>query len=119
MKKETTAKIVKTGIIVVLGAIAAYVIVKKVRQRIDEQKEEKITNDKVIDEPVSTFPLKVGSRGEEVKKLQQYLNQKLQEAYGRQATMLDVDGIFGAKTEDALKAVSGNTQVAKSEYEKI
>lgn len=42
------------------------------------------------------FPLKKGSRGERVKKLQEFLNKTNNET-------LVVDGIFGSKTEAAVK----------------
>lgn len=42
------------------------------------------------------FPLKKGSRGERVKKLQEFLNNMNNES-------LVVDGIFGSKTEAAVK----------------
>tara|TARA_R110000803_G_scaffold16317_1_gene44737 strand:+ start:21390 stop:21779 length:390 start_codon:yes stop_codon:yes gene_type:complete len=42
------------------------------------------------------FPLKKGSKGERVKKLQDFLNRENNES-------LAVDGIFGSKTEAAVK----------------
>jgi hypothetical protein len=50
----------------------------------------------------SDFPLKKGSRGEYVKRLQRYLNTRLGNQYVLTLPPLDVDGIFGDKTETML-----------------
>lgn len=61
------------------------------------------------------FPLAFGSRGENVKKLQEYLNSKIQPPLA----YLDVDGIFGVLTQGALKSVTGKTSMTKEEFSKI
>lgn len=62
------------------------------------------------------FPLKKGSRGEEVRKLQHYLNGCLQ--YYLVLTPLDEDGIFGAKTEGICVTVTGNREITEEFYNK-
>ncbi|MCK9562908.1 MAG: hypothetical protein M0R02_09355 [Bacteroidales bacterium] len=62
----------------------------------------------------SVFPLKQGSRGEEVKKLQKYINAQ------NQGVTLDVDGIYGSKTQSAVYMIFGQNEVSKKVYnEKI
>lgn len=62
----------------------------------------------------SVFPLKKGSQGEEVRKLQQYLNSCM--AYYLVLTPLDVDGIFGAKTEGMCVTITGNREISQEFY---
>jgi peptidoglycan hydrolase-like protein with peptidoglycan-binding domain len=57
----------------------------------------------------SEFPLQIGSRGENVKKLQSFLNQKINAG-------LVVDGVFGSKTAEAVKKAIGSTQVSESTF---
>lgn len=69
------------------------------------------------------FPLKFGSRGNEVLTLQKWLNEKLkkQPANGIVAPLplLVEDGIFGQKTLDALKYKINIDQVDYTYYTKI
>lgn len=57
-----------------------------------------------------TFPLKYGSRGEEVRMLQGYLNQRLPFP----VAALVQDGIWGPNTEDAARQVLNTNQVDES-----
>lgn len=50
--------------------------------------------------PVASYPLKVGSKGSNVVTLQKWLNDK-----GYASPKLVTDGVFGAKTESAVKAM--------------
>ncbi|MCQ2959547.1 MAG: hypothetical protein MJ198_05090 [Bacteroidales bacterium] len=61
-----------------------------------------------------TFPLKQGSQGEEVRKLQAALNKK-----NTSGITISEDGIFGPKTESLLVAVTGKTSLTKREYKKL
>ena len=74
--------------------------------------------------PVSVFPLKQGSKGEEVKKLQRKLNEysdyyyftmKVKPPYQK----LTVDGDFGAKTAANAKVILGATSITKQQYDKF
>lgn len=57
----------------------------------------------------SEFPLQIGSRGDNVKKLQAFLNQKINAG-------LNVDGVFGSKTAEAVKKTIGSSQVSESMF---
>jgi peptidoglycan hydrolase-like protein with peptidoglycan-binding domain len=59
-----------------------------------------------------SFPLKMGSRGTNVKSLQTILNKKI-----KGLEPLAIDGIFGAKTEAALKQVTGKISISQSEFD--
>lgn len=62
----------------------------------------------------SQFPLKQGSRGNQVKKLQEYINAQ------NQGVTLTVDGIYGPKTQQAVYMIFGQNEVSKKVYnEKI
>lgn len=63
----------------------------------------------------SGFPLKYGSRGENVKKLQRRLNEQLPST----TPQLVVDGIWGKKTEDAVKLVYGINVISESKFNDI
>jgi hypothetical protein len=55
-----------------------------------------------------SFPIKYGDRGENVKKLQKFLNTKVSSGL-----QLDVDGIFGDQTELTLQWVFEIEKVSK------
>lgn len=63
----------------------------------------------------SRFPLRKGSRGEEVKTLQRYLNSKTRVPLA----LLKVDGIFGSKTQAASQRVLGIREISESKYYEI
>ncbi len=54
----------------------------------------------------SVFPLKIGSRGQEVKDLQTKLG-------------VDVDGIFGEKTQAALVEATGKKEITEKELKNL
>lgn len=62
---------------------------------------------------ITPFPLKKGSRGTEVEKLQQYLNA---ESISIEQPAIAVDGIFGNETETRLYLVTGKYEVNKIWY---
>lgn len=73
---------------------------------------------------VSVFPLKQGSKGEEVKKLQRKLNEFISFNYFTMATKpphqtLTVDGDFGPKTAANVKFIFGTPTVTQSQYNKF
>lgn len=59
--------------------------------------------------PASAFPLKLNSRGDRVKVIQQALN-------ARYKAGLDIDGIWGPKTDAALKRHGLPTTVTEQQY---
>jgi LPXTG-motif cell wall-anchored protein len=113
-----TNKFLMWGGAALLTGAAAYFIVKKRKQKQSLQpglpvNESTNGNFKpVASNPVkSDFPLQIGSRGENVKKLQTYLNQKVNAG-------LVVDGIFGAKTAEAVKKAIGTDKVSQEMFMK-
>lgn len=69
--------------------------------------------------PVKTnpvFPLKVGSRGNEVKALQEILNFADSAYNSTGGKFLTVDGVFGQKTADRAKFVLGSPIVSESQF---
>jgi len=57
----------------------------------------------------TAFPLQKGSKGTNVKALQEVLNSKFN-------AKLTTDGSFGSKTETALKAATGKISITESEF---
>lgn len=75
-------------------------------------------------QPVSVFPLKQGSKGEEVKKLQRKLNEYSDYYYFTMTVKppyqkLTVDGDFGEKTAANAKVILGATSITKQQYDKF
>lgn len=75
----------------------------------------------------ATFPLHKGSRGQEVRQLQRWLNSNVMGLiydtpdgmiYVSRHNSVSVDSIFGDKTEAALKAATGMTEVSKDYFMK-
>lgn len=62
-----------------------------------------------------TFPLKKGSKGEEVKALQKALNKYV----APPMALLEVDGDFGSKTENLLFSKFGVKEVTEANYNKL
>jgi hypothetical protein len=100
-------KIIMIAIIITILGIAAYFIVKKVRQN-------KAGRTGTGTDTASIFPLKQGSRGAQVKNVQSALNKLL-----ALETKLIEDGIFGPKTEDVLYRKVGLKQLTKNQYEAL
>ena len=89
----------------VFTAILGYLIYKKINSPqlfgdgitvVDPSSSGSSTRDDLPTQSSGNFPLKKGSRGSEVKKLQTFLNKSNSEK-------LVVDGIFGRLTEGAVK----------------
>lgn len=71
-----------------------------------------------------SFPLKKGSSGSNVEKLQTYLRQKQEERdesvrYSVPPTYLEIDGIFGDKTEAALLEFTNRKSVSEEYFKKL
>lgn len=123
MKKETK---IMLGIgALITAAVVLYLWTKEDKEK-ETIKEGKTTNRLDADgNPI--FPLKNGSRGDEVLALQKYLNnsesckQKAVQVANPNARMkplfpLDEDGIFGDKTESILTQCFGSPQVSEENY---
>ncbi len=114
---------------VCLSVVAAAIVVcVLIARRIDEDDTTTVTS--TTDTHQNALPsdntLARGSRGDEVKKLQKYLNSKLLSNYyirtdypvtatGERITTLRVDGIFGEQTELVCKWWFGKPTVKTSE----
>ncbi len=120
-------KMKKKGIIVmvIVALVLAVVIILLVKKKTTNSDEDKTTNSdkkttinsqtisereaaqitRELDRSNTTFPLKIGSRGQAVKDVQSRLG-------------VDVDGIFGEKTQAALMELTGGKkEVTKAQYE--
>lgn len=93
-------KIIITTIILAILAIVTFFIVKKVKQ----------TNATSSTGTGTGFPLKQGSKGEEVKIVQNSLNKII-------GNTIAADGVFGQQTENALYIKVGLKQLTKKQYE--
>jgi hypothetical protein len=116
-------KLLMWGGAALLTGAAAYFIIKKRKQKqllppgtpVNESTNgnfKPVTTNQVSNSPVkSDFPLQIGSRGENVKKVQTFLNQKINAG-------LIVDGVFGAKTAAAVQQVIGSPIVTEGTFVK-
>lgn len=87
------------GLVVASGAYlgASYFISKRKSQKLQDDAKKALDEGKATSSVVAeAFPLKKGSKGVLVEMLQQWLNSENNES-------LKVDGIFGSKTEAAVK----------------
>jgi hypothetical protein len=103
---------------VVLGTIAlGFLIYKIINRRKTKEASEEFKPD--VETKVLTtndsFPLKKGSKGNNVVKLQSYLNTKIKAPMG----LLKTDGIFGSGTESVLKTITGKTVITEAEFNNL
>lgn len=107
----------KTVIIIVCCVLAVALIAFLVWKMIHQNNEETSSDAEASDD----FPLQEGSRGDKVRLLQEYLNTQLMKMQDGEVrpSLLDVDGIFGAKTATACKAVFGTDSISKSQFNEI
>jgi peptidoglycan hydrolase-like protein with peptidoglycan-binding domain len=115
---RNTKIIVGSASSLVLGLTGYFVIKNKKKRAILKQQEmqnqnpslNQSTNNTVKQTAIITdFPLQNGSRGENVKQLQAFLNQKYNVG-------LVVDGIFGDNTAKAVKKLTGSTLVSETQF---
>lgn len=108
----------KTAIIIVCCILAVALIAFLIWKMLHQNNEETSSSDTVDGDD---FPLQEGSRGDKVRLLQEYLNTQLMKMQDGEVrpSLLDVDGIFGAKTATACKAVFGTESISKSQFNEI
>jgi len=104
MKKKVFIIIV----VLIIAGVASFFIYKKVKQK----KEAGSSGTTGGATGTSTFPLKQGSQGENVKLLQNMLNKIV-------PAELEADGIFGTKTEASLQNKVGLKQLTKNQFEAL
>lgn len=122
--KAVVWTVVVLSILIIAGAVAFFIIRKKKGTdtlEIDPQSG-KVTEHASV---TASGVIKYGDRGENVKKLQEYLNRKLTSMYYLRGgkplyglttiDRLDVDGIFGAKTLCVTKWCFNKESVKLSE----
>lgn len=103
--------------ILALIALVVFVIWRKKNQELqkaedapNEAEPVKLTDDKKI-VPVSPFPLKMGSRGPEVFKLQAWLL--------RNEGAIKVDGVWGPETESKVRQSLKTSSVSEEKYKSM
>lgn len=109
---KKTSKQKKNTRMILFAVIAVIVIVLIIRSRKPESLK---TSEKPSGSPVSkSLPslgpnatLKSGTKAQEVKYVQDYYNTQVASPLGK--TKLVVDGIFGPKTQAAVKSITGTT----------
>ena len=84
-----------TLFIVLLFCILIAVIIAGYRK-----KEEKL--EEVVQDPILKFPAKLGGRGAHIRRIQEWLNQQLSAPMDQ----LNIDGIWGDKTEEAVQYIT-------------
>ncbi len=122
----------KTMIITASAVVAAGVTVYFLYRRgkkADETAAEAASSDKAADETTCSFPLKNGMQGAEIKQLQKALNVFLADAaecgdelptYNKKSIKaLQEDGIWGNRTEAAVKWHFDKNSVTKSDYDAL
>lgn len=109
--------IIPVILIAIIGAVAYYFLVyKKKKAQADSPATDQDTTGKT---PIrqgasmgtmdSTFPLKKGSKGNNVKGLQSFLNKKYKAG-------LAVDGDYGSKTDSAVKKYLNVSEISQDMY---
>lgn len=110
---------------VTVAIIAAIVIAYFIIRKKSNTKIIPVADEDSSENTVSTVKtLQYGSRGDDVKQLQQFLNQQLvlliwkglPTLNGKQITKLSVDGIFGAETQAVVKWYFGKTTVTTDQF---
>ena len=122
----------KTMIITASAVVAAGVTIYFLYRRgkkADEAAVEAASSDKAADEATCSFPLKNGMQGAEIKQLQKALNVFLADAtecgdelptYNKKSIKaLQEDGIWGSRTEAAVKWHFGKNSVTKSDFDAL
>lgn len=118
--KQIAVILAMTVAIIVAIVIAYFIMRKKSNAKIVP-----VVDEDPSENTVSTVKtLQYGSRGDDVKRLQQFLNQQLAlliwkglpTLNGKQITKLSMDGIFGAETQAVVKWYFGKTTVTTDQF---
>lgn len=109
------------GVTAVIVAVLVYFARKSKNKALNESSTTPSTStSKTVLPAADIFPLKSGSKGEEVKTVQRYLNsQKPLSSSTATLPDLTIDGIWGPKTQDAVKYKLGINQIDYTFYTKI
>jgi LPXTG-motif cell wall-anchored protein len=108
-----TAKIVMIAAgAVALGAGGYFLIRKKKKNDLIEKYDDEIEEKGTV--TTDGFPLKIGSRGEDVKYLQKWINTFA--TFGQ--SRIEEDGVFGTETESRLYMLLGKKSIPKELFDK-
>lgn len=120
MKKSSTYTyiVLAVSVLLIVGSIVCFFLLKKKSESVEENKLVYDSGQK----PGTV--LKYGSRGEDVKRLQEFLNSQLALyiykqhpiVNGKEISHLAVDGIFGAETRAAVVWYFGAEQVSTTQF---
>jgi len=102
------------GGVLLLVAIGGYMGFRYIKERQQAKANEKSGSRDEIAPVLESFPLAKGKRGDNVTKLQKWLNINLKV---KKQPEIKVDGIFGTETETALKAITGKTTMDKTYFD--
>ncbi len=111
MKKKKIAAIIIVAVVIAIIVIVCLLVSKRKRYSAYQ--------DSLKYDP-SVFPLKKGSRGKEVEEIQKYMNavfssKMYKEKFGEHE-LLDVDGIWGDKTEAAVNGFMATSSIEEAMY---
>jgi hypothetical protein len=105
MTKQTKKYLIIAAILIVIAVIAYFVFFKKKKTKIAEETESEKPK-------ASTFPLKKGSKGNEVLNLQKFLNFQTKPPMAP----ISEDGIFGEETETRLFQIQKTKEMPQMAY---
>ncbi len=124
MKKSNKQIIIILAVtaVIIAAIVIAYVVMRKKNSK---QPILPIVSEDTL--PISSSTTKIlqyGSRGEDVKRLQKFLNEQLAlliwkglpTVNGKQITKLSVDGIFGDETQAVVKWYFGTTIISTDKF---
>lgn len=126
MKAKT---MIITASAVVAAGVTVYLLYRRGKKADEAAAAEAASSDKAADETTCSFPLKNGMQGAEIKQLQKALNVFLVDAaecgdelptYNKKSIKaLQEDGIWGGRTEAAVKWHFGKNSVTKSDFDAL
>lgn len=121
MKKNNKILLLVCIIVVVITAATLYYFEKKRKEELSEGEIKSSSGTTTQTTTSSVFPLKKGSKGEEVKNLQRKINEYLTYYWFMLQVKptyqtLSVDGIWGTKTESNVQYVFKKNQISEQEY---
>lgn len=111
------------AIAIVIVGVAVYFATKKPKEESSTVSSVAPATSKTVLPDRNIFPLRMGSRGDEVLAVQKYVNEKLKKqvpnGFVAPLPLLVEDGIWGTKTSDAVKYKLGIDQIDYTYYTKI
>jgi peptidoglycan hydrolase-like protein with peptidoglycan-binding domain len=115
------SKIFWVALFIIIALVVIAIVIIRRRKKLQESLEAAVTSNSTVtaaktttiyNSPVSSWPLKLGSKGYEVTRLQAYLNY----IGASKNVNLSVDGFFGAQTQEALQNVLNASSISQDFY---